>query len=76
MKKDKRCYTAKTIDKIRLNKEEIVGIQKKNLLKCSSEGHGDEHQNIYLVTQVQNGLTCYKNCATRSRRVPSFQTIL
>ena len=55
---DKRCFPAKTIDEIRLNKEEIVAIEKKNLLKYSSKRHEDEHQKTYLATQVDNGLTC------------------
>ena len=45
MKKDKRCFPAKTIDEIRLNKEEIVAIQQENLQKYSPEKHEDEHQN-------------------------------
>ena len=61
MKKNKRYFSAKTIDKISLNKEEIVAIQKENLLKYSPEKHEDEHQNAYLATQVHNGLSCYKN---------------
>ena len=60
MKKGKRCFPAKTIDEIRLNKEEIVAIHKENLLKHSPEKHEDEHQNAYLATQVDNGLSCYK----------------
>ena len=61
MKKDKRCFPAKIIDEIRLNKEEIVAIQKENLLKYSPEKHEYEHKNVYLATQVENGISCYKN---------------
>ena len=61
MKKDKRYFPAKTIDEVRLNKEEIVTKQRENLLKYSPEGHEDEHQNSYLATQTDNGLLCYKN---------------
>ena len=61
MKKDKRSFPAKTIDEIRLNKEDIVALQKGNFLKYSPEKHEDEHQNAYLATQVANGLSCYKN---------------
>ena len=42
MKKDKRCFPAKTIDKVRRNKEEIVAKQKDNFLSYSSEVHEDE----------------------------------
>ena len=61
MKKEKRCFPAKSTDEIRLSKEKIVAIQKENLLKYSSEKHEDEHQTTYLATQVSNGLRCYKN---------------
>ena len=61
MIKEKRCFPAKTIDKIRLNKEEIVAIQMKNLLKYSPEKHQDNHCNTYLATKVDNELCCYKN---------------
>ena len=50
MKKGKRCFPAKIIDEIKLNKEETVKIQKENLLKYSPEKHEDEHQNTYLTT--------------------------
>ena len=53
IKKDKRSFSAKTIDEIRLNKEEVVAIQKENLIKYSSEKHEDEHQN----TSWQHKLT-------------------
>ena len=42
MKKDKRCFPAKTIDKVRRNKEEILAKQKDNFLNYSSEVHEDE----------------------------------
>ena len=59
--KGQKSFSAKTIGEIRLNKEEIAAIQKKNLLKYSPEKHEDEHQNAYLATQVDNGISCYKN---------------
>ena len=46
---------------IRLDKEEIVAMQKENLLKYSPERHEDEHQNAYFTTQADNKLNCYKN---------------
>ena len=76
MKKDKRCFPAKTIDKIRLNKEEIVTIQKENLLKCSPEKHEDEHQNDYLATQVDNGLSCYQKMPQEVEECYKFSNYL
>ena len=76
MKKDKRCFPAKTIDEIRLNKEEIVAIQKENLLKYSPENHEDEHQNAYLATQVENGISCYKNVPQEVEECYEFSNYL
>ena len=61
MKKEKRCFPAKSTDEIRLSKEKILAIQKENLLKYSSEKNEDEHQTTYLATKVSNGLRCHKN---------------
>ena len=76
MKKDKRCFPTKTIDEIRLNKEEIVAIQKGNLLKYSPEKHEDEHQNAYLATQVENGISCYKNVPQEVEECYKFSNYL
>ena len=76
MKKDKRCFPAETIDEIRLNKEEIIAIQKENLLKYSPEKHEDEHQNAYLATKFENGISCYKNVPQEVESAICFQTIL
>ena len=76
MKKDKKSFPAKTIDEIRLNKEEIVAIQKENLIKYSPEKHEDEHQTAYLATQVDNGLSCYKNVPQELEEFYKFQTVL
>lgn len=69
MKKNKRRFSAKTINKVRLNKEEIVAMQKKNLLKYSSQVHEDEHQNTYLAIQTENELTC---CKTLPKEVEEY----
>ena len=83
MKKYEKWFTAKTVGETRLNKEKIVAMKKENILKHISERHEDEHQNAYLATQNDNGLSCYKNvpqeveecykflqkCATRIKRV-------
>ena len=45
MKKDKRCFSAKAIDGIRLDKKETVARQKEDLRKYSSERHDDEYDN-------------------------------
>ena len=76
MKKGKRCFPAKTIDEIRLNKEEIVVIQKENLIKYSPEKHEDEHQNAYLATQVENGISCYKNVPQEVEECYKFSNYL
>ena len=76
MKKDKKSFPAKTIDEIRLNKEEIVAIQKENLIKYSPEKHEDEHQTAYLATQVDNGLSCYKNVPQELEEFYKFSNCL
>ena len=76
MKKDKRCFPAETIDEIRLNKEEIVAIQKENLLKYSPEKHEDEHQNAYLATKFENGISCYKNVPQEVEECYKFSNYL
>ena len=76
MKKDKRYFPAKTTDEIRLNKEEILAIQQENLLKYSPEKHEDEHQNAYLATQVDNGLSCYKNVPQEVEECYKFSNYL
>ena len=76
MKKNKRCFPAKTVDEIRLNNEEIVAIQKENLLNYSPEKHEDWHQNAYLATQVVNGLRCCKNMPQEVKEWYKFSNYL
>ena len=76
MKKGPRCFPTKTIEEIRLNKEEIVAIQKENLLTYSPEKHEDEHQNAYLATQVDNKLSCYKNVPQEVEECYKFSNCL
>ena len=54
MKKGKRYFPGKKDNgEIKLIKEAIAAVQKENL-KYSSEVYGNEHQNTYLTTQVEN----------------------
>ena len=71
MKKGKRCFPAKTIDEIKLNKEEIVKIQKENLLKYKPEKHEDD-----LTTQVDNRLSCYINVSQEVEKCHKFSNYL
>ena len=70
------CFPVKTTDEIRINKEEIVTIQKENLLKYSPEEHEDEHQTTYLARQVHNKLSCYKNVPQEVEECHKFSNYL
>ena len=76
MKKDKRCFSAKAIDGIRLDKEETVARQKEDLRKYSSERHDDEYGNTYLGKQVDNGLSFYKNVPQEVEELYKFSNYL
>ena len=76
MKKEKRCFSAKAIDGIRLDKKETVARQKEDLRKYSSERHDDEYDNTYLGKQVDNGLSFYKNVPQEVEELYKFSNYL